>query len=107
MYDFTMNKSLIIVAAAITVATAQSAIAESTDAYCILTWHDSNKQAFRGPCVFREEYLNAFVEGFDYKFGFPVSHPSATFYKGSNPKILSFKREGHYTLKVYKENPSN
>lgn len=101
-----MNKSLII-AAAFTLATAQSAIAESTNAYCTLTWNDSNKQAVKGPCIFRKDQVNVFVDDFDYKFGFPTSHPSATFYRGSNPEILSFKREGHYTLKVYKEKPPN
>ena len=102
-----MNKSLIIAAAAFTVATAQSVIAESANAYCTLSWHNSNKLAVRGPCFFRKDQVNVFIEDFDYKFGFPVSHPSATFNNGRDPEILSFKREGHYTLRVYKEKPSD
>ena len=83
-------------------ALAAPAQADSTEAYCMLTWDDTNKDSIKGPCTFSQYGGNAYVDDFSsYKFAFPAAEQGKTYKRDNKASGISFKRKGQYTLGVY------
>ncbi len=90
------------------------ALADSTKAYCTLSWHDETVQKLHmavprieGPCDFSQYQGNAYVDDFNYyKFAFPSAEQGKTYQRKSTEGGISFNREGQYTLNVFWEKPA-
>ena len=88
-----------ILAIAVLAAPAQ---ADSTEAYCMLTWDDSSKDSIKGPCTFSQYGGNAYIDDFNYyKFAFPSAEQDKTYERDNKESGISFKRKGQYTLGVF------
>ncbi len=86
---------------------AAPALADSTKAYCTLAWHDDSMRTIAGPCGFSQYQGNVYVDDFRYyKFAFPAAEDGKTYTRSSTAEMLSFRREGHYTLNVFWEKPA-
>lgn len=83
------------------------AMADSTKAYCTLAWHDDSMRTIAGPCDFSQFQGNVYVDDFNfYKFVFPEAEQGKTYTRSASADMLSFRREGHYTLNVFWEEPA-
>ena len=86
---------------------AATALADSTNAYCTLAWHDDSMRTISGPCVFSQYQGNVYVDDFNYyKFAFPSTEDGKTYTRTNAAEMLSFRREGYYTLNVFWEKPA-
>ena len=84
---------------------AAPALADSTKAYCTLSWHNHTTDKIEGPCIFSQYQGNVYVDDFNYyKFAFPSAEQGKTYERDSTEGGISFNREGHYTLNVFWEN---
>ena len=84
------------------------ALADSTRAYCTLSWHDDSMDMIKGPCGFSQHQGNVYVYDFNwYKFAFPAADDGKTYIRQSTGTGLSFNREGEYTLNVFWDKPGN
>ncbi len=83
------------------------AMADSTKAYCTLSWHDRSMRLLDGPCTFSQYQGNAYIDDFNYyKFAFLAAEQGKTYERDNNSERISFFREGHYTLNVFWEKPA-
>ena len=83
------------------------AMADSTKAYCTLSWHDDSMRMIEGPCTFSQYSGNVYVDDFNYyKFAFPSAEQGKTYERDSTEGGLFFSREGQYTLNVFWEKPA-
>ncbi len=88
------------------------ALADSTKAWCALTWIDASKgfqtpgKTIKGPCTFRQHQGNAYVDDFNcYKFVFPTSEEGKTYTVARAATWITFNREDQYSLNVFWKNP--
>ena len=101
-----MKKFFTLLSLASAITATPFAMAEPATAYCTLSWQNSEKKTIDGPCQFKQDQVNIFIDNFnDYRFGFPISHPSAKFQQKNKKEIVSFQRKGHYILRIYREKP--
>ena len=97
-----MIRTTLTAAALAIAALAAPAQADSTKAYCMLTWDDTSKDSIKGPCTFSQYGGNAYVDDFSfYKFAFPAAEQGKTYKRDNKESGISFKRKGQYTLGVY------
>lgn len=81
--------------------------ADSTEAYCTLSWHDHTKAMIEGPCIFSQYQGNVYIDDFHYyKFAFPYGEDGKTYTRDNKSERISFNREGQYTLNVFWEKPA-
>jgi hypothetical protein len=86
---------------------AAPAMADSTEAYCTLAWHDDSMRTIAGPCDFSQFQGNVYVDDFNhYKFAFPSAEQGKTYTRSAAAEMLSFRREGEYTLNVFWQKPA-
>jgi len=56
------------------------ASADTTKAFCTLSWHDHTKEMIQGPCTFSQYGGNVYVDDFNYyKFAFPAAEQGETY----------------------------
>jgi len=97
-----MIRTTLTAAALAIAALAAPAQADSTKAYCMLTWDDTSKDSIKGPCTFSQYGGNAYVDDFSsYKFAFLAAEQGKTYNRDNKESGISFKRKGQYTLGVY------
>ncbi len=83
------------------------ALADSRTAYCTLAWHDDSMRTIAGPCDFSQYSGNVYVDDFNfYKFAFPAAEQDKTYSRNNADGMISFRREGEYTLNVFWEKPA-
>ena len=82
------------------------AVADSTKAYCTLSWHDDSMPLMEGPCNFSQLGGNIYVDDFNfYKFAFPSAEQGKTYKRNNQLERISITREGQYTLNVFWKKP--
>ena len=97
-----MIRTTLTAAALAIAALAVPAQADSTKAYCMLTWDDTSKDSIKGPCTFSQYGGNAYVDDFNYyKFAFPSAEQGKTYERDNKESGISFQRKGQYTLGVF------
>lgn len=107
-----MIRTTLTAAALAIAALAAPTLADSTKAWCALTWYDTSKgfetpgKTIKGPCTFSQSQGNAYVDNFNcYKFVFPASEEGKTYTMITTAGDVTFNREGQYNLNVFWKNP--
>jgi hypothetical protein len=88
------------------------ALADSTKAWCALTWYDTSEgfqtpgKTIKGPCTLSQSQDNSYVDDFIcYKFVFPASKEGKTYTVGRAADWITFDRKDQYNLNVLWKNP--
>ena len=76
------------------------ALADSTQATCILSRDHSTVPSERGTCRFSQRQGNVNVRFNSWAFRFPSDEQGVTYQRSHSPAGISFRREGQYTLQV-------
>ena len=80
---------------------AAPAQAEIRQAWCVVTWPDTNRERATGDCHFRQAFGNVQVwMGDRYAFDFPYDDQGHTYERQNAGDFIDFKRGG-YILKVF------
>lgn len=89
------------------------AFADSTKAYCSLSYHEEAIKRMHiavpvmdGPCIFSQYQGNVYINDFNwYKFAFPYEDDGKAYIRIDKPGGISFIREREYTLNVFWQKP--
>ena len=77
---------------------------EPVEAYCTLDWHNECNTSIEGLCLASERDGHFYVDSFLYlDFTFLRYEEGLTFERHDKDGGDTFVREGHYTLKVFRE----
>ncbi len=79
---------------------ATPALADSTEATCILSRHDHTIPVEKGACRFSQRQGNVNVRFGDWAFSFPSAEQDKTYQRSNTTEGIRFNREGQYTLQV-------
>ena len=77
-----------------------AALADSTEATCVLSRHDHTMAVEKGPCQFSQRQGNVNVRLNWWAFRFDADDDGKTYQRQADANGLRFTREGEYTLTV-------
>lgn len=83
-------------------------LTEPVEAYCTLDWHNECNMSIEGMCLASERDGHFYVDSFLYlDFTFLRHEEGVTFERHDKDGGDTFVRDGHYTLKVFREDTDN
>jgi hypothetical protein len=101
-----MKHSPLVGIALAAVAFAAPGLADSTEAFCILSRHDHSIAVERGPCQFSQRQGHvAVLMGNRWAFRFGAEDQGMTYHRTNLSDGIRFQREGAYTLTVLWREP--
>lgn len=83
--------------------------ADSAQAYCVLSRHNSASAPAEGPCIFSQRQGNANVDFGHWAFDFPLSEDGKTYTRTNREGEEAgpmFTRHGQYTLSIFWRKPA-
>ncbi len=80
---------------------AAPALADSTEATCILSRHDHTIPVEKGACMFSQRQGNVNVRFGAWAFSFPSAEQDRTYQRSNTTEGIRFNRAGQYTLQVF------